>query len=405
MSDLHKPPIDLLDWKRFLAKPKIRLTPFQPILMSFCTALSKTLFDHPRIKQFPDLMALAFWLRPSHLEELSGRFQALTDANQLLVPRGLAFHIAPANVETLFAYSWILSLLVGNSNVIRVPSKEAESLELLFSEIGTLLGQPEYLPIQESTRLISYGHEEEITALFSAHADVRLIWGGDKTIDSIRKIPLKTSAKEIVFGDRFAYACIQAERYQEISEKEKQRLALEFYNDVFWYDQMACSSPRLIFWIGSPEKSKEASEYFYQLLQKVIEEKHYALPLGSILQNQVSLYDQALSQSAIAIKKYGEVLTVLEIERFGLHAQLQQGTGLLFHLVLGDLKEIAQFISSEDQTLVYEGFTKEELFQLVKELNGRGLDRLVPIGRALHFDYLWDGYHLLMELTRMVQIE
>jgi hypothetical protein len=405
MWDLLKEPFDLQTWEEFLKHSKCKLEPFQPVLTQFCEALSKALFNHPQIKQFPDVMALAFWLRPAHLEELHSHFKTLTSSDQVLVPRGLAFHIAPANVETLFAYSWVLSLLVGNANIVRVPSKQAPSLTLLFEQIEALLAQPSYLAIQETTRLVQYGHQEEITAAFSAYADVRLIWGGNETIRSIRQIPLKPMAKEIVFGDRFAYACIHAQHYQDASEKEKRRLAHEFYNDVFWYDQMACSSPRLALWVGTPEVARQASHNFYRRLQQVIEDKHFVLPLGSLLQKQTSIYDQALSQKTKEYRTYGEILTVLEIEQFDSRTYLPEGAGFLLHLVLPDLHEIARLVSAEDQTLVYAGFTRQELLQLARELNGRGLDRLVPLGRALHFDYRWDGYHLLMELTRLVQVE
>jgi hypothetical protein len=37
-------------------------------------------------------------------------------------------------------------------------------------------------------------------------------------------------------------------------------------------------------------------------------------------------------------------------------------------------------------------------------VNGRGVDRIVPLGQALTFDYRWDGYNLLQELTRHVYI-
>ena len=36
---------------------------------------------------------------------------------------GLAFHITPSNIPTNFAYSLIFGLLSGNSNVVKVPSR------------------------------------------------------------------------------------------------------------------------------------------------------------------------------------------------------------------------------------------------------------------------------------------
>ena len=39
--------------------------------------------------------------------------------NYLLLSRGVVFHIAPKNVDTIFVYSFVLSLLCANKNIIR----------------------------------------------------------------------------------------------------------------------------------------------------------------------------------------------------------------------------------------------------------------------------------------------
>jgi len=36
--------------------------------------------------------------------------------------------------------------------------------------------------------------------------------------------------------------------------------------------------------------------------------------------------------------------------------------------------------------------------------NGRGVDRMVPIGDALAFDDVWDGFDLLGEFSRLVAL-
>ena len=33
-----------------------------------------------------------------------------------------------------------------------------------------------------------------------------------------------------------------------------------------------------------------------------------------------------------------------------------------------------------------------------------GLSRIVPVGQALNFDAVWDGYDLLRELTRTIRL-
>jgi hypothetical protein len=35
----------------------------------------------------------------------------------------------------------------------------------------------------------------------------------------------------------------------------------------------------------------------------------------------------------------------------------------------------------------------------------RGIDRIVPLGRSIEMNYLWDGYNLLRTLTRVIDIK
>ena len=44
---------------------------------------------------------------------------------------GLVFHIAPSNIPTNFAYSLIFGLLSGNSNIVKVPSKNFDQIKII----------------------------------------------------------------------------------------------------------------------------------------------------------------------------------------------------------------------------------------------------------------------------------
>src|SRR5229473_1854189 len=49
----------------------------------------------------------------------------LTPGGVRRFPRGLVFHVPPANVDTIFVYSWALSALAGNRNVVRISPRAA----------------------------------------------------------------------------------------------------------------------------------------------------------------------------------------------------------------------------------------------------------------------------------------
>lgn len=359
------------------------MIPFEEILIHFCDKLSQALFAE---SQRPELVALAFWLRRSHIEELRDRFNSLQRVDEILVPRGLAFHIAPANVETLFVYSWILSMLVGNANVVRLPSRKSEATTLLFDLLKKLLEQEEFKKVGQTTTLLSYGHEEEITSSISKKSDVRLIWGGDETIETIRKIPLKVNGKELVFPDRYSFALFGSEPDPAL-----------FFRDLFLYDQRTCASPRAAFWLGAGNLN------FYKKVEEIAREHAYELPLSARLNKLAKLYEVALDLPILEIQHFGP-LTVVKQEKFDPICRHFGGDGLLFHIEIESIDQMAEVVIQKDQTLIHAGVAEEELATLARKLNGKGLDRMVPVGSALHFSEVWDGYDLLAELSKRVSV-
>ena len=49
-------------------------------------------------------------------------------------------------------------------------------------------------------------------------------------------------------------------------------------------------------------------------------------------------------------------------------------------------------------------YWKKEAIQPLIDLGIKGVDRVVPIGKTMDFDLLWDGYKLVERLTRTVEI-
>ena len=47
----------------------------------------------------------------------------------------------------------------------------------------------------------------------------------------------------------------------------------------------------------------------------------------------------------------------------------------------------------------------DQLNDLLQLAYGEGIDRIVRLGNALKFDYVWDGYNLIQELSRTVYFE
>ena len=133
----------------------------------------------------PDVISFAWWCRKANLERLSQVY----DDGTVRRGRGLAFHVTPANMPVNFAFSWAFSLLAGNANVVRLPARDFPQIPFLLGHVCRLLEEPEFMSLRAMNAFVAYGREQEITAAFSAMADVRIIWGGDATIAAIRKAP------------------------------------------------------------------------------------------------------------------------------------------------------------------------------------------------------------------------
>src|SRR5262249_35189505 len=108
------------------------LTPFGPEVTAFASDLSRALRRDPQTRVEPAVAALAYWIRPAHLVQLQHDWLVRGEHDERIVrvPRGVVFHIPPTNVDTLFVYSWLLSALAGNANVIRL-STSVEPTALL----------------------------------------------------------------------------------------------------------------------------------------------------------------------------------------------------------------------------------------------------------------------------------
>ena len=204
-------------------------------------------------------MALAFWMRKSHIKVLHEYFKT-QESEKVLLGRGCVFHMAPSNVDTIFVYSWFISLLVGNSNVLRISDKENIQTDLLLNVIASVLNNEKYKELEEMVTIIKYGHDDQVTEKLSSYADVRVIWGGDTTVKHIRSIPIKPTATELTFADKFSFAVIKSNEL--LKDKQLDRLIEKFTMILFglvkWHVHLLDWS----FGWGLNKRMKRLKEYF-----------------------------------------------------------------------------------------------------------------------------------------------
>lgn len=370
--------------------------PFDDSVVEFLNSLSKILMKSREAKAYPDVITLGFWMRKSSVLALKERF--VTDSSDIKIGRGVAFHIAPSNVPVNYAYSLLTGLLTGNANVVRIPSKDFPQVSIINKAINEAL--EEYPDMKPYICLVRYGRDQKVNDMFSALADTRIIWGGDNTIAEIRKSPLGPRAGEIAFADRYSLAVIDSDKYMEVSDKE--RLAEEFYNDTYLSDQNACTSPRLVVWMG--EKKEEAKELFWKYEHDLVKKKYQFQSIMGI-NKLTSSYLMAVSKEGVHVEQrednYIVRVNVPEVNPDLM--QLKDNSGYFFEYDCDDIIEIRGFCNNTHcQTIGFLG-EKETIMPLL--ISGiKGVDRVVPIGKTMDFDFIWDGYNLVERLTRTIKV-
>lgn len=377
---------------------KSTLPPFSEPALQVVQRLSQRLV---RMRQYPEIVALGYWLRKANIQQLKEAWEHET-AGRHIRARGTVFHIAPSNVDTIFVYSWMLSMLAGNRNIIRISSQSQSQLNVLLTAIIEELNLSPAQEIAERTMILTYPHNHEITAQISQICHTRVIWGGDATVNTIRKIPLSPLANELAFPHRFSMTLLKASAVNALSPEAVEKVAEQFYNDAFWFDQMACSSPRLVVWDGEKDEVKRAQDRFWEQVHKVMITKQYAF--------SPAVQVQKLTTSLL-LASHEEVSTIQVASAFS-RVQMSHitesirerhcGGGLFYETVIPDARSIGDLVTDQDQTLTYYGYQQDELLEAIAQLHTRGIDRIVPVGKALDFQAVWDGQSFLRSLTREI---
>jgi hypothetical protein len=375
---------------------------FNQLSYNFLSDLSKKLLI-TKYKKYPDIVSFAFWCRKVNLINYKKKF---TD-NKIRKGVGLVFHITPSNVPIAYAYSLAISLLLGNSNIIKISNNEFSEIKIINSIINKLINLKKYDNIKKTISIISYdNHNVNVTKEISIKSDARIIWGNDTTIDTIKQFPIKTRGVEISFADRYSMSILNADIIANISSQNLKTLVLNFYNDTYIMNQNACTSPHLIIWSG--KKIINAKKIFWNALNVFLEEK-YKLNYFDSVNKIYNLNKKILDykKNIKSITRYSNNLYTVDLTdyQYNMH-NLRGSNGFFFQLNDNNFKKLVKNITHKYQTLTYFGFTKEYLIKnLIEKINIKGIDRIVPVGKALEMNFLWDGYDLSKNLTRVIDVQ
>jgi hypothetical protein len=375
--------------------------PFDPRATSFLHDLSREITADRALRKFPDLIAFGFWCRAANLTSLKTGDPSET----LRIGRGVALHIPPANVPLNFAYSLAAGLLSGNSNVVRLSSRESEESDILVELLMRLLSQTANMEISDRICLVRYERSDELTSILSAFADVRVIWGGDETVSRIRKLASGPRSIDISFPDRVSMAVFDSSSVLQLPEDGLTNLCKRFATDTYTFQQNACSSPKLVVWRGTSTDASDAQERFWPAFGDFVHQQGLVESIH-VVNRFVEVCEVAASTGLVhGITNLGGPAMRLELPDV-LHwqeiASLRYGT--FVETRVDSIQELCPLINGKVQTLAYFGVMRQEILELGDELFGRGIDRIVPVGESLNFDLTWDGFDLIAGMTRSIRV-
>ena len=378
------------------------LKPYDETVLTFIANLSKKLMKNSEIRSYPDVAAFAYWCRKSNLNRLSKEFSK----KYRRVGRGIILHIPPSNVPINFAFSLIFGLLSGNINILRLPSNDHPQVKLICDELSNLIYQDEFKSISRLIYLIKYTKNTEITQKLSEKCEGRLIWGGDDTINEIKAMKTKPRCVDLCFADRYSICILDANSLIELSEKGLGRLVSGFYNDVFLYDQNACSSPHLILWHGKEAIIKKAQKIFWSELKNRLLSR-FDLPQIHSVEKFTQLCRSAIHLNDMRLKVLQkDILYRIQLENIPKNIHQYRGKyGFFFEANDTEMANFKAVVDERYQTVTYFGIPAKEIVDKTIEFGLIGVDRVVPVGRALGMDVYWDGIDLSGALTRVISTE
>jgi len=345
---------------------------------------------------------LAGFLRRSNLEHLLAReiphpaalerFVSIDERKSgRLLPKGVVAHWIAGNVPLLGMFSWALSALVGNVNVIRLSSRQDD----FVSPILAMLAQasPAGARMADDTVVLSFDrHDTAQHGEMSLLADVRIAWGGMEAVDAVRGLPAQWECETLALGPRVSLAVVDPALVGD-------RMTGRLVSDIVYFDQLACSSPQKLFVKG--RAGDTAFDAFTDRFISAFERQSRAVPRHALDYSET--YRIAIDRTRILLeggtlrRDAGTTWTVAMVDQPV--PDVLCANRFVQVVPFADVDEVCRFIPSNVQTAVT--VLGAEDFERFTEAAARsGVCRFPRPGDGNSFETPWDGTPLVTRLTR-----
>ncbi|HVH47778.1 MAG TPA: acyl-CoA reductase [Labilithrix sp.] len=374
---------------------------------------------------FADVEGIAFlatWLRRKSLEStvrasLGGREAALdgfvADGSRKLraAPRGIVAQWIAGNIPTLAVFSFVLSALVKNVNLVRVPKESLAVVRRMlaaFEETSITDASGQALSGRDILEGASFfyfpGEDRSLHAALSLRADARVVWGGQETLATVLALPRHEHCEDIVFGPKFSLGLIDTGGRERVVGQSDEGLAIarSLVRDVLLFDQAACSSPHILYVEGTLEDARA----FGRALAGELAKQTKRNPKRGIAEGTAAAIlrlrtDYGLAEDRDVFASSAVDYTVL-VDADGpvLSEGVQSRT--LFVRAVPSLRDVVPVVTPQVQTI---GLLVDDAglaADLAERLAQRGVSRLVRFGLMNVYDQPWDGLFACDRFVRWI---
>lgn len=313
------------------------------------------------------------------------------DNNRYYEPLGILFHIAAGNVDLLPAYSVVEGLLVGNINILKLPTGDNGLSVLLLKELikeEPLLKDYIYVLDVPSTEVDTI---KELSNL----ADATIVWGGDEAQRAARAF-VDIHSSIISWGHKISFSYVD----NSVTDEEIEALC----KSICLSNQLFCSSSQGIYMnTDNKEELHSFAKRVLPIFARVSKEMN-TLPLTMKAKNSLLIYNEKLEGNAPNIyNQDGVSIIVKDDDKLELSYLFQ-------NIWIKALKkeDIIRVLKPNKNLLqtVSININIKDKEEIIRNLSKAGATRITPLGdnsRMLPGES-HDGEYALRRYIRIVEV-
>jgi len=291
-----------------------------------------------------------------------------------------------------------------NGSMVKMPE---EYVPLILSILRELTGiSVEYEGIKYSGKslldaiaIVTFeGKSEDLSAKFSLAADCRIIFGGGEAVRAISRLPCRDHCETIIFGPKYSFAVFDREYIESDGFK---RALDQLAKDVAIFNQMACSSPHVVFMEKSQYSMEAIASWLHDAFERLpdaLRNQEISSSLAAKIINTRAHYLLSDGKNCISPPDLG--WTILIDQEVCLEEPIQGKC--IFLKEITSVDEVVPLVNHKIQAISIGILDQAKREAFARQVTYRGADRIVTPGTIHDFTLPWDGIMTLNRLVRWV---